>query len=62
MPKRIHRTIERIIIAAMLLGIVGMFQPFAIELYTWGFHLVVFGTLAFIIITHIPAREEATEG
>jgi hypothetical protein len=57
MPQRTHRILERIVIAAMLLGIVGMFQPWVIELYTWGFHLVFFGTLAFIVISHWPVRD-----
>lgn len=57
MPQRIHQIIERIVIAVMLLGIVAMFQPWQIEFYTWGFHMVLFGTLAFIIISHWPVRE-----
>ncbi len=58
MPKRVHQLIERIAIAAILLGIAGMFQPWTIDLYTWGFHLLFFSTLVFIVISHIPAREE----
>jgi hypothetical protein len=58
MPKPLHTWIERIIIAAILLGIVGMFQPWAIELYTWGFPLLFFATLAFIVISHITPRED----
>jgi hypothetical protein len=57
MPQRIHQIIERIVIAVMLLGIVAMFQPWQIDLYTWGFHMVLFGTLAFITISHWPVRE-----
>lgn len=60
MPQRIHQIIERIVIAVMLLGIVGMFQPWQIELYTWGFHMVLFGTLSFIVISHWPVRETNT--
>lgn len=60
MPRRTHRILERIIIAVMLLGIAMMFQPWTIDLYTWGFHLVFFGTLAFIVISHWPAREAET--
>jgi hypothetical protein len=50
-----------VVIAVMLLGIVGMFQPWQIDLYTWGFHLVLFGTLAFIVISHLPARDRDTD-
>lgn len=58
MPKRLHQLIERITIALILLGIAGMFQPWTIDLYTWGFHVLFFSTLAFIVVSHIPAREE----
>ena len=58
MPKPLHLWIERILIAGILLGIAGMFQPWAIELYTWGFHLLVFATLSFIIVSHITPRDE----
>jgi hypothetical protein len=58
MSKRVHRLLLRIVIATMLLGIVGMFQPFRIELYTLGFHLVLIGTLAFIVVSHIVPRDD----
>ena len=58
MPKLLHQWIERILVVLILLGIAGMFQPWAIELYTWGFHLLFFATLAFIVIAHITPREE----
>jgi len=58
MPKRVHQTIERIIIAAMLLGIVGMFQPWSIHLYGLGFHVLLIGTLSFIVFSKVPFREE----
>jgi hypothetical protein len=60
MPKRLHQLIERITIALILLGIAGMFQPWTIDLYTWGFHVLVFSTLVYIIISHVPARENET--
>ena len=58
MPKPLHQWIERILVALILLGIAGMFQPWRIELYTWGFHLLFFATLGFIVISHITPREE----
>jgi hypothetical protein len=57
MSKSTHRTLERIIIAAMLLGIVGMFQPWQIVLYGYGFHLLLIATVAFIIVSHITPVE-----
>jgi hypothetical protein len=56
MSARLYRTLERISIAMITLGIVGMFQSVLIDLYTWGFHFLLAGTLAFIILTHIPVR------
>jgi hypothetical protein len=57
MPRPIHRIVERISIALIVLGIIGMFQSALIDLYTWGFHILLAGTLLFIIISHVPARE-----
>lgn len=57
MPRNTHRIIERSAIAAIMLGILGMFQSAHIDLYTWGFHVLLVGTLLFIIISHIPARD-----
>jgi hypothetical protein len=58
MSPRVYQLIERIMIAAMILGIVGMFQPWRIEFYTWGFHLLLGGTLAFTVFSHFSPREE----
>lgn len=54
MSRRTYRIIEGVIIAAMLLGIAAMFQPWEIELYHLGFLTVLFSTLLFIIVSHIP--------
>lgn len=62
MSRRTHQIIERIVIAAILIGIFGMFQPWQIDFYTWGFHLVLFGTIAFIIISHWPVRDADASG
>jgi hypothetical protein len=34
------------------LGIVMQMQPFALELYTWSFAVIVAGTLAFLVTSH----------
>jgi hypothetical protein len=36
------------------LGILMMVQPFAVELYTWSFAVILAGTLAFLITSHFP--------
>ena len=34
------------------LGILMQMQPFALELYTWSFAVIVAGTVAFIVTSH----------
>ncbi|GIL13071.1 MAG: hypothetical protein DWB42_14910 [Chloroflexi bacterium] len=59
-PNR-YRTIELSIIGGIVLGLVGMFQPFAIELYQLGFLLLLFSTLAFITWSHIIPGQHRRE-
>ena len=49
MARRRYQILERIFIALIAIGIVGMFQSIQIDLYFWGFHLVLVGTLGFMI-------------
>ena len=58
MSRRAYARAERVIIGLMLLGIVGMFQPFAIGLYRYGFLLLLFSTIMFIIISHVTPKAE----
>ncbi len=61
-PARIYRPIESIIIAGIVLGILGMFQPWAFALYKIGFPLLLTSTLAFIVWSHIvPKRIQRDE-
>jgi hypothetical protein len=45
--------VERIIIGGIVLGVVGMFQPWVFAGYKYGFLLLLFSTLAFIVWSHI---------
>ena len=36
------------------LGILLQVQPFALELYTWSFIVILAGTLGFIVTSHFP--------
>ena len=56
MSVALHRSLERVAIAAMLLGILGMFQPWIFDFFGWGFLLLLFGTIAFTIISNISPR------
>lgn len=61
MSKELHHLLERIAIAMILAGIVGMFQPWIFDLFGWGFLLLLFGTIAFTIISNIsPKRSSDT--
>lgn len=60
MSVELHRLLERIAIAAMLIGIVGLFQPWIFGLFGWGFLLLLFGTLAFTVISNITPRSVET--
>lgn len=54
--ENIHRPVERALIAGIVLGVVGMFQPFTIVLYTLGFILLLVSTFGFIFWSHIVPR------
>ncbi|MBI3957163.1 MAG: hypothetical protein HY328_00035 [Chloroflexi bacterium] len=49
----IFARIERVIIAGILLGVVGMFQPWLFVGYKLGFQLLLLSTLAFIVWSHV---------
>jgi hypothetical protein len=51
-----HRLVERIIIALMLAGIAGMFQPFSLNVYRYGFLTLLLSTILFIIISHVAPK------
>jgi hypothetical protein len=59
---RAYRIIETILIAGIVLGVVGMFQPWLFEAYKYGFLVLLFSTLSFIVWSHVtPRREEIQE-
>ena len=56
---RSYNIFMKIIIAGILLGIAGMFQPWVMAFYTWGFVLLLISTLIYIAWSHIaPAPEQ----
>ena len=55
---RVFRAIERILIAGIILGIFGMFQPWLIILYKVGFMVLLVSTLGFIWWGHIKPKGE----
>ena len=55
-PQTAYRPIETVIIAGIVLGVVGMFQPWLFVLYKYGFLLLLFSTLAFILWSHVVPK------
>jgi ABC-type thiamin/hydroxymethylpyrimidine transport system permease subunit len=56
MSPRTYRTLERAVIALMLAGMAAMFQPFALELFRYGFLALLAGTVLFIVVSHMAPR------
>jgi hypothetical protein len=52
----IYRPIERALIAGIVLGVIGMFQPFTVVLYTIGFIVLLVSTIGYIFWSHIIPR------
>lgn len=53
---RVHRPIEQVIIAGIILGALGMFQPWWFGGFRYGFFLLLLSTLAFILWSHITPK------
>ena len=60
-PRRIHFTVELIIIAGIVLGVVGMLQAYALDIYRIGFHVLLASLFSYIFWTHILPRTAAQE-
>jgi hypothetical protein len=55
-PPSLYNVVEKIIIAGIILGIIGMFQPWIHLGFRVGFHLLLFSTLAYIVWSHITPQ------
>lgn len=58
---RLHGIFLSILIAGIVLGILGMFQPWLFQAYKYGFILLLFSTLGFIVWSHVTPRREQTQ-
>jgi hypothetical protein len=56
LPDTIYRPVERILIIGIVSGIIGMFQPFTVTLYTFGFIVLLISTIGYIFWSHIIPR------
>ncbi len=52
-PPEVYRPIELTIIAGIVLGILGMFQPWFFMAYRVGFFVLLFSTFGFILWSHV---------
>jgi hypothetical protein len=55
-PNRTHRAVEYTIIASIIIGILALFQSWNLGPYNYGFSLLLFSTLAFIVWSHVAPR------
>ena len=54
-PRFLRRGIlENIATGLIALGFVMLFQPFALELYSYSFITLLFGTVMFIVVSKFP--------
>jgi uncharacterized membrane protein YjjP (DUF1212 family) len=55
-PKRLFRRgpWENASAGVIALGLVMLMQPFAMELYTYSFLVILAGALAFLVTSHFP--------
>jgi hypothetical protein len=59
---RIFKTVESILIVGIVLGVLGMFQPWAFVAYRLGFHVLLVSLLGFMIWSHlVPAGTQRQE-
>jgi len=55
--ERIYKIIETVLIVGIVVGVLSMFQPWSVVLYKYGFIVVLFSVLSYIIWSHtIPKK------
>jgi hypothetical protein len=55
-PVRAHKIIETVLIVGIVVGILGMFQPWLLILYKYGFIVLLVSTLGFIWWSHVRPK------
>lgn len=61
MNARTLNLVTRVIVIGIMLGIIGMIQPWVFDLFRYGFILLLISTVAFIIISHVPERSSGAD-
>jgi hypothetical protein len=60
-PRRIYQPIEWFAIGGIVVGIVGLFQPWSFLLFRYSFTVLLFFTLFFILWSHVLPRRARRE-
>lgn len=55
--RRIYRPIELALMGGIVLGTIGMFQPWVQAFFSGGFYLLLISTVAFILWSHITPED-----
>lgn len=58
--RRLVGVITRLCVLGIMVGILMMIQPWVFPLFKIGFLILLFSTLAFIIVSHIPEPSSAS--
>ena len=56
---RIYKIIDIILIGGIVLGVLSMFQPWSLQLYKYGFMVLLFSVLGYIIWSHTTPKRES---
>ncbi len=56
-----YSIVEKIIIGGIIVSIIFMFQPWVFALFRYGFYILLFFTLAFMVWSHITAQPPVDE-
>jgi hypothetical protein len=60
-PPRIYKIIESILIAGIVFGVIGMFQPWLFLAYKYGFIILLISVLLFIVWSHVSPLKEGVQ-
>jgi hypothetical protein len=60
-PPRVYRVLFGAAVVGIVLGVIMMFQPWALAIYRVGFMILLVSLLSFMVISHISPRQKTIE-
>jgi hypothetical protein len=60
-PPRVYRVLFGVAVVGIVLGVIMMFQPWALAIYRVGFMVLLVSLLSFMVISHISPRPRTIE-